>query len=70
VRDSEEFRLFVNPLHDRHDLYENLPFWKGTIVAVDIGIRRIRSFEQTMAAIRAALTPELGPGKKPKVRFV
>jgi len=70
VRDREEFRLNVNPVHDRHDLYEGLPSWLGTVVAVDIGVRRIRSFEATMSAIREAISPEGEDARKPRVRFV
>jgi len=69
VRSNEQFRLFANPLDDRHDLYEGLPAWKGTVVAVDIGVRRIRSFEATMAAIREAIAPDRGKQQGPHVRF-
>lgn len=69
VRNAEQFRLYVDPREDRHDLYGGLPPWKGTVVAVDIGVRRIRSFEATMAAIRTAIAPQHREGDRPKVRF-
>ncbi len=67
---SEPFALYVDPGLDRHDLYERLPIWRGTVVAVDIGVRQMRSFEATMAAIRKAISPERRKGMLPKVRFI
>lgn len=58
VRSSEQFGLFADPTEDRHDLYDGMPAWRGTVVAVDIGVRRVRSFESTMNAIRAAIAPK------------
>ncbi len=58
VRESEQFALFADPQMDRHDLVAGLPPWHGTVVAVDIGIRRVGSFEATMRAIRRAISPK------------
>jgi hypothetical protein len=69
VSQREQFLLYSNPQWDRHDLYTNLPFWNGTVVAVDIGMREIRSFEATMAAIRDAITPQRPGDRKLKVKF-
>ena len=69
VRSHEQFLLYANPRQDRHDLYDGLPVWHGTVVAVDIGVRQIRSFESTMTAIRNAITPQRPGERRPRVRF-
>ena len=69
VGGSEQFLLFANPMSDRHDLYDGLPQWRGTVVGVDIGVRQIRSFESTMTAIRNAITPQKPGVRRPRVRF-
>jgi hypothetical protein len=70
VLHREVFGLYADPRRDRHDLYNNLPPWKGTVVAVDIGVKKVRSFEATMTAIRDAIAAERPSRKKPRVKFV
>jgi len=53
-RPDQPARLYLDPLHDRHDLYKGLPRWCGTVAAADIGIRPDNSFQRIMAAIREA----------------
>ena len=66
---QERLRLFLDPRGDRHDMYHSLPFWKGTVVAVNIGLRNERRFEAIMAAIREAITADSPAREAPKVRF-
>lgn len=68
-RRLEQLKLFADPARDRHDLYDGLPRWNGTVVAVDIGVRRERRFESTMAAIRDAISAERPARTAPKVKF-
>ena len=63
VAKSEDFRLYLDPRHDRHDFFEALPRWAGTVVGLDMGIRRLASFEITMSLIRDAYAS----GRKKKV---
>jgi hypothetical protein len=68
-RTREVLKLYVDPNNDRHDLYDGLPPWRGTVVAVDIGVRQERRFEQTMAAIRDAISAGKPSGSTKKARF-
>lgn len=68
-RKGEGLRLHADPRRDRHDLYDGLPSWRGTVVAVDIGVRQERRFELTMAAIRNAISAERPATNAPKVKF-
>ena len=65
----EQLRLYVNPERDRHDMYNDFPSWKGTVVAVDIGIRQERPFEETMTAIRHAISAEKPARDAVRVKF-
>ncbi|MDE3138159.1 MAG: hypothetical protein KGL59_16365, partial [Acidobacteriota bacterium] len=69
LRRSDKFRLYVDPRKDRHDLFEGLPSWQGTVVAVDIGLRRTLNFEATMNSIREAIVPEHARKVTPRVKF-
>lgn len=69
-RSAEPFRLYADPNRDRHDLYNNFPEWQGTVVAVDIGVRRARSFDATMRTIRTAIANERPGRVLQNVRFV
>ncbi|HEV2205725.1 MAG TPA: hypothetical protein VGR36_04260 [Candidatus Acidoferrales bacterium] len=68
-RHREQLRLFVDPRADRHDIYQGLPNWHGTVVAVDIGVRQERGFDQTMAAIREAISADKQPADDVRVKF-
>jgi anti-sigma regulatory factor (Ser/Thr protein kinase) len=68
-RSREAFRLFADPRRDRHDLYQGLPEWRGTVVAVNIRVHQARSFEATMAAIRDAISAERPAKRLPRVKF-
>jgi hypothetical protein len=65
----EILKLYIDPLNDRHDLYEGLPVWRGTVVAVDIGVRAERRFESTMTLIRHAISGGSPPRPAPSVKF-
>lgn len=69
IRTKDNFALYTDPTRDRHDLFDGLPSWKGTAVAVDIGIRQQRTFESTMAAIREAISERKPARLLSKVKF-
>ncbi len=66
---GEAFRLYADPLRDRHDIFDGLPASNGTVVAVDIGVGHMRSFEATMNAIRVAISPGRPRFRLPEVQF-
>lgn len=69
LRRVSRVRLFTDPRRDAHDMFDGFPAWKGTVVSIDIGLRRVRSFEATMEAIRAAISAERPKRPSPGVRF-
>lgn len=57
----------IEPTDDRHDIYAALPYWQGTVVAVDIESNPSVAFEAVMKQIREAYA---GPRKgRPRPRF-
>lgn len=69
IRRKDKFALYIDPKRDRHDLFDGLPSWSGTVVAADIGIRQQRTFESTMAAIREVISEKNPARLLPKVKF-
>lgn len=54
---------------DNHKVWDNLPYWPGTVVAVDINVGRLKKFRSTLAAIKLAYEIGKQPKPKPKIRF-
>lgn len=44
--------LLNDPIHDRHSLTEDLPFWKGTVIGIDINTDEVWNFSTLLNAIR------------------
>jgi len=68
-RPYENVSLYLDPQHDRHDLYRDLPRWHGTVAAADIGIRPDNSFEMIMASIRDAYASGRPARRHAKIQF-
>ena len=51
---SERLRLNADPFEDRHSKSAQFPYWKGTIVGVDITLDQTREFSILLDAIRRA----------------
>ncbi len=64
-----QITLFADPLLDKHDLWGNLPYWPGTVVAVDINVGRLKQFRSTLAAIKQVYETGKQPKPKPKIHF-
>ena len=51
---SERLRLNADPFEDRHSKNTQFPYWKGTVVGVDITLDQTREFSILLDAIRRA----------------
>ncbi|MFC1485078.1 hypothetical protein ACFL5N_01340 [bacterium] len=62
--------LHGNPFQDRYSKKENLPFWEGTAVGIDISLDVTIEFSFLLDLIRDAYTKTLTERKKTKYRRV
>lgn len=67
-RSSSRIVLNADPFKDRHTTEENLPFWKGTIVGVDISLDATREFSFLLDLIRKTYIQTVRERKKKKYR--
>jgi len=51
-RRREQIIFNADPLEDRHKIYEKLPYWQGTVIAVEIGLEGNRAFDEVLTEIR------------------
>ena len=51
---SERLRLRADPFEDRHSKSDQFPYWRGTVVGVDITLNQTREFSILLDAIRRA----------------
>lgn len=51
---TERLRLNADPFKDRHTKSDSFPYWKGTVVGVDITLDRTREFSILLDEIRRA----------------
>ena len=49
---TKRLRLNADPFDDRHSTKEDLPFWQGTVVGVDITLDQTEEFSLLLSAIR------------------
>lgn len=49
---SKTLRLNADPFEDRHSTKEDLPYWQGTVVGVDITLDQTKEFSLLLDAIR------------------
>jgi anti-sigma regulatory factor (Ser/Thr protein kinase) len=51
-RKNDKIEFVSDPLLERHNLYKNLPFWQGTVIAVEIGLDEAPEFNEILKSIR------------------
>jgi len=61
-------RLHADPFRDEHSVEEGLPFWKGTIVGVDISLNDTREFSDLLDLIRDVYAKTIRERKKARYR--
>jgi anti-sigma regulatory factor (Ser/Thr protein kinase) len=49
---AHQIRLYADPLKDRHSKEEDLPFWDGTIVGIDISLDATEEFSLLLDSVR------------------
>ena len=61
---TKRLRLNANPFEDRHSKDDDLPFWRGTVVGVDITLDQTENFSLLLDAIRKTYTTAVRERKK------
>jgi len=70
---NKPVRLYPDPDKDKHSEKENLPYWQGTVVGVDISLEQGTDFTTLLSLIRKAYLEGVKERKKleyKKARFV
>ena len=65
--------LHADPLDDRHSKKNNLPFWQGTLVGVDISLDTTQEFSLLLKLINSTYNDAIKERKKDrfkKPRFI
>ncbi len=68
VGNAAHIRLYSDPFEDRHSKKENLPYWQGTAVGIDISLDATREFSQLLDAIREIYLKTVKERKKERYR--
>ena len=63
----KQIRLYPNPTKDKHSKNEDLPYWQGTVVGVDINLNRKSEFSNLLDLIRKAYSE--GVKERKEVRY-
>jgi len=51
--DTKNIKLYADPFKNRHSKSDDLPFWQGTIVGIDISLDQTSEFSMLLNLIRA-----------------
>lgn len=65
---DQRTRLHANPFDDRHSKEEDLPYWKGTIVGIDISLNTTAEFSILLDLIRKTYVEAVRERKKAKYK--
>lgn len=65
---STKLKLNANPIKDRHSSREDLPFWQGTVVGVDISLDQTPEFTQLLDLIRKTYTQAIKDRKAASIQ--
>jgi anti-sigma regulatory factor (Ser/Thr protein kinase) len=65
---KKRISLHANPVIDRHSEKDNLPFWKGTVVGIDISLDATSEFTVFLDLIRDAYSEAVKARKKEKYK--
>jgi hypothetical protein len=67
LKNEVSHKLYADPSKDRHSELENLPYWQGTVVGVDISLNDTKKFSDLLDLIRGAYAKAIKTRKK--IRF-
>jgi anti-sigma regulatory factor (Ser/Thr protein kinase) len=65
---QRQIRLYADPFRDRHSKDEDLPFWNGTVVGIDISLDTTKKFSMLLDLIRETYIKTVRERKKAKYR--
>jgi len=65
---NSRINLFANPFEDRHSKKDNLPFWQGTVVGIDISLNATKEFSALLDLIKDTYTKAVKDRKKAKYK--
>jgi len=60
--------LTADPFKDRHSVEEDMPYWKGTVVGVDITLDQTEEFSLLLEAIRKTYSTAIRERKEARLR--
>ncbi len=61
-------RLYIDPFRDRHSKKEDLPYWNGTIVGIDISLGPKQEFSDLLDFVRNVYVKAITEQKKSKYK--
>jgi anti-sigma regulatory factor (Ser/Thr protein kinase) len=67
-QNQRQIRLYADPFRDRHSKDEDLPFWNGTVVGIDISLDTTKKFSMLLDLIRETYIKTVRERKKAKYR--
>ena len=73
IPDKKIVKLNVDPFVDKNSRHSNFPYWNGTVVGVDISLKRHEKFDVLLKFIRDAYRLDVKKrkrGKLKKARFI
>lgn len=65
---AKNIRLYADPFKDNHSKDENIPFWNGTVVGIDISLDTTKEFTMLLDLIRETYIQSVKERKKAKYR--
>ncbi len=67
-RNKKKVRLYSDPFKDRHSLSDDLPYWQGTAVGIDIALEATREFSHLLDTLRTTYVDAVTAQKRAKYR--
>jgi len=67
-RKTDKIRLYVDPFNDRYSAENELPYWQGTVVGVDISLKQTAEFNMLLDHIRDTYDEAIKERKKAKYK--
>lgn len=52
TKPNAKFKLHIDPFADRHSQASNLPYWRGTVVGIDISLDTTKEFSRLLDELR------------------
>jgi len=65
---KQKVTLYADPFNDRHSVDENLPYWSGTLIGIDISLDSTKEFSLLLDLIRETYVQTIRDRKKAKYR--